>query len=154
MNPVRPGREQRQQFNWVWLTHPHLSRYTMTYQVLARRLRPQTLDEVVGQPLVVQAITNALNHQTMHPVYLLTGTRGIGKTTLARIIAKSLNCEQGPHPCLSCDTCKMIQDGIYPDLYEIDAASRTKVEDTRDVLEHVQYLPQIGKKKVYLIDEV
>ena len=126
----------------------------MSYTVLARRLRPQTLQEVVGQPLVIQAIQNALDNNTLHPVYLLTGTRGIGKTTLARVIAKSLNCEKGPHPCLKCDTCKMIQNGAYPDLYEIDAASRTKVEDTRDVLEHIQYLPQMGKKKVYLIDEV
>ncbi|MCP8351958.1 DNA polymerase III subunit gamma/tau [Candidatus Synchoanobacter obligatus] len=126
----------------------------MSYIVLARRLRPKTLDDVIGQPLVVQALTNALNNQTVHPVYLLTGTRGVGKTTIARIIAKSLNCENGPHPCLKCDSCTMIQQGSYPDMYEIDAASRTKVEDTREILDQVQYMPQIGRKKVYLIDEV
>lgn len=126
----------------------------MSYIVLARRLRPQTLDDVIGQPLVTQAIKNALESNTLHPVYLLTGTRGVGKTTIARIIAKSLNCENGPTPCLKCDSCLMIQDGRYPDMYEIDAASRTKVEDTREILDQVQYMPQTGKKKVYLIDEV
>ncbi len=126
----------------------------MSYIVLARRLRPKTLKEVIGQPLVIQALDNALKNNTLHPVYLLTGTRGVGKTTIARIIAKSLNCENGTSPCLKCDTCLMIQDGSYPDLYEIDAASRTKVEDTRDILEQVQYMPQMGKRKVYLIDEV
>ena len=126
----------------------------MSYIVLARRLRPQTLDDVIGQPLVTQALKNALQSGTLHPVYLLTGTRGVGKTTIARIIAKSLNCENGTPPCLTCDTCQMIQAGTYPDLFEIDAASRTKVEDTREVLDQVQYMPQTGKKKVYLIDEV
>lgn len=126
----------------------------MSYIVLARRLRPKTLSEVVGQTLIVQALTNALNQNKLHPAYLLTGTHGTGKTTLGRIIAKAINCEDGPLPCLKCNSCQMIQDGTHPDLYEIDAASRTKVEDTRDVLEHVQYLPVIGKKKVYLIDEV
>lgn len=127
----------------------------MSYIVLARRLRPKTLDDVVGQSLVTQAIQNALSSNTLHPVYLLTGTRGVGKTTIARIIAKSLNCEVSTTtPCLTCDSCQMIQDGRFPDLYEIDAASRTKVEDTREVLEQVQYMPQMGKKKVYLIDEV
>lgn len=126
----------------------------MSYIVLARRLRPKTLDEVIGQPLIVQALTNALMNNTLHPAYLLTGTHGTGKTTLGRIIAKSVLCEKGPLPCLKCSSCEMIQSGTHPDLYEIDAASRTKVEDTRDVLEHVQYLPTLGKKKVYLIDEV
>jgi DNA polymerase-3 subunit gamma/tau len=126
----------------------------MSYIVLARRLRPKTLKEVIGQPLVTQALENALKTNSLHPVYLLTGTRGVGKTTIARIIAKSLNCENGPSPCLTCDTCTMIANGSYPDLYEIDAASRTKVEDTRDILDQVQYMPQMGKKKVYLIDEV
>ncbi|MEC7030540.1 MAG: DNA polymerase III subunit gamma/tau [Pseudomonadota bacterium] len=126
----------------------------MSYIVLARKLRPQTLQEVIGQPLVTKAIENALKTDSLHPVYLLTGTRGVGKTTIARIIAKSLNCENGPTPCLKCDTCKMIAAGSYPDLYEIDAASRTKVEDTRDILDQVQYMPQMGRKKVYLIDEV
>ncbi|UTC24799.1 DNA polymerase III subunit gamma/tau [Candidatus Comchoanobacter bicostacola] len=128
----------------------------MAYISIARKWRPQTLTDVVGQPLVTQAISNAIKNKTLHPVYLLTGTRGVGKTTLARIIAKSINCEalQGTNPCLKCDTCVMIQEGRYADLYEIDAASRTKVEDTREILDQVSYLPQMGKKKVYLIDEV
>ena len=154
LTPSGPeGSSGRELFGYMRLTFNNTIRH-MSYTVLARRLRPQTLQEVVGQPLVIQAIRNALENNTLHPVYLLTGTRGIGKTTLARVIAKSLNCEKGPHPCLKCDTCNMIQVGSYPDLYEIDAASRTKVEDTREILEHVQYLPQMGKKKVYLIDEV
>lgn len=126
----------------------------MSYIVLARRLRPQHFDQVIGQKLVVQALTNALSNGKTHPAYLLTGTHGTGKTTLGRLIAKALNCETGPLPCLKCQSCEMIQNGTHPDLYEIDAASRTKVEDTKDVLEHVQYLPVMGKKKIYLIDEV
>ncbi len=128
----------------------------MSYITLARKLRPQTLKEVVGQELVVKALSNAIEHNSLHPVYLLTGTRGVGKTTLARIIAKSINCENlnGHEPCLKCSTCLMIQEGSYCDLYEIDAASKTKVEDTREVLDQIAYMPQMGKKKVYLIDEV
>lgn len=126
----------------------------MSYIVLARKLRPKTLEEVIGQPLVVKALTNALQQGTLHPAYLLTGTHGTGKTSIGRIIAKALNCENGPLPCLTCHHCQMMQSGTHPDLYEIDAASRTKVEDTRDILEHIQYMPTVGKKKIYLIDEV
>lgn len=128
----------------------------MSYIALARKYRPQKISQVIGQELVTTALRNAISTQKLHPVYLLTGTRGVGKTTLARIIAKSINCEnlQDNEPCLVCDTCKMIQDGCYADLYEIDAASKTKVEDTREVLDQIAYMPQYGKKKVYLIDEV
>jgi DNA polymerase-3 subunit gamma/tau len=128
----------------------------MSYQVLARKWRPQTFSELVGQQHVVDAISNALKNDKLHHAYLFTGTRGVGKTTIARIFSKSLNCEQGQsaNPCGVCDTCMDISDGRYVDLLEIDAASRTKVEDTRELLDNVQYLPTRGKYKVYLIDEV
>jgi len=128
----------------------------MSYQVLARKWRPQNFSELVGQQHVVDAITNALENDKLHHAYLFTGTRGVGKTTIARIFSKSLNCEQGQsaNPCGVCDTCKDISDGRYVDLLEIDAASRTKVEDTRELLDNVQYRPTRGKYKVYLIDEV
>lgn len=128
----------------------------MSYQVLARKWRPQTFSELVGQQHVVDAITNALKNDKLHHAYLFTGTRGVGKTTIARIFSKSLNCEQGQsaNPCQKCNTCLDISDGRYVDLLEIDAASRTKVEDTRELLDNVQYLPTRGKYKVYLIDEV
>lgn len=128
----------------------------MDYQVLARKWRPHTFAEVVGQQHVLQALSNALTHQRLHHAYLLTGTRGVGKTTIARILAKSLNCEQGitATPCGQCDTCVEIDQGRYVDLLEIDAASRTKVEDTRELLDNVQYRPTRGRYKVYLIDEV
>lgn len=128
----------------------------MSYQVLARKWRPQTFSELVGQQHVVDAITNALNNDKLHHAYLFTGTRGVGKTTIARIFSKSLNCEQGQsaNPCGKCDTCVDISEGRYVDLLEIDAASRTKVEDTRELLDNVQYRPTRGKYKVYLIDEV
>ncbi|RUO26197.1 DNA polymerase III subunit gamma/tau [Aliidiomarina minuta] len=128
----------------------------MSYQVLARKWRPQTFSAVVGQQHVLQALSNALTSQRLHHAYLLTGTRGVGKTTIARILAKSLNCEEGisATPCGKCSTCLEIDEGRYIDLLEIDAASRTKVEDTRELLDNVQYRPSRGRYKVYLIDEV
>ena len=128
----------------------------MSYQVLARRWRPQTFAQMVGQEHVLRALVNALERNRLHHAYLLTGTRGVGKTTLARLIAKCLNCEQGisASPCGECAACREIAEGRFVDLLEIDAASRTKVEDTRDLLENVQYAPARGRFKVYLIDEV
>ena len=128
----------------------------MSYQVLARKWRPGKFSELVGQEHVVSAISNALDNDRLHHAYLFTGTRGVGKTTIARIFSKSLNCEdgQGANPCGECNTCKEIEQGNYVDLLEIDAASRTKVEDTRELLDNVQYRPTRGRYKVYLIDEV
>ncbi|MCG7547016.1 DNA polymerase III subunit gamma/tau [Pseudoalteromonas sp. Of7M-16] len=128
----------------------------MSYQVLARKWRPQSFHEMMGQEHVKQALINALNEQRLHHAYLFTGTRGVGKTTIARIFAKSLNCEQGisSTPCGQCGTCEEIESGKFIDLIEIDAASRTKVEDTREILDNVQYAPTRGRYKVYLIDEV
>lgn len=123
---------------------------------LARTYRPKTFSEIVGQETVVRALSNALNHNQLHHAYLFTGTRGVGKTTLARILAKCLNCETGitATPCEKCSACQEISAGRFPDLFEIDAASRTKVEDTREILDNVQYAPSKGRFKVYLIDEV
>lgn len=128
----------------------------MAYQVLARKWRPGRFAELVGQEHVVSAISNALDNNRLHHAYLFTGTRGVGKTTIARIFSKSLNCEQGQSatPCGQCSTCVEIEQGNYVDLLEIDAASRTKVEDTRELLDNVQYKPTRGRFKVYLIDEV
>ena len=128
----------------------------MSYQVLARKWRPRTFRELVGQQHVLQALVNALDHNRLHHAYLFTGTRGVGKTTIARILAKCLNCETGvsSEPCGTCDACLEIADGRFVDLIEVDAASRTKVEDTRELLENVQYAPTRGRYKVYLIDEV
>lgn len=128
----------------------------MSYQVLARKWRPNVFAELVGQEHVVAALTNALDNQRLHHAYLFTGTRGVGKTTIARIFSKSLNCEEGTssQPCGVCGTCREIEQGNYVDLLEIDAASRTKVEDTRELLDNVQYKPSRGEYKVYLIDEV
>ncbi len=128
----------------------------MSYQVLARKWRPRTFSELVGQEHVLRALVNALDSNRLHHAYLFTGTRGVGKTTLGRILAKSLNCEQGvsAQPCGECSACREIDQGRFVDLLEVDAASRTKVEDTRELLEHVQYAPTRGRYKVYLIDEV
>lgn len=128
----------------------------MRSHVLARKWRPQSFAEVIGQVAIVQALTNALESGRLHHAYLFSGTRGIGKTSLARLLAKCLSCEQGPSPlpCGVCNTCMAIAEGNYLDLLEVDAASRTKVEDTRDLLESVQYPPLIGRYKIILIDEV
>lgn len=128
----------------------------MSYQVLARKWRPRTFQEMVGQEHILRMLTNALDNQRLHHAYLFTGTRGVGKTTLARIFAKCLNCETGmtSKPCGTCPTCQAINAGKFLDLIEVDAASRTKVEDTRDLLENVQYSPTQGRYKIYLIDEV
>ena len=128
----------------------------MSYQVLARKWRPRNFGEMMGQAHVLRALINALDNQRLHHAYLFTGTRGVGKTTVARIFAKSLNCEQGvsASPCGQCSACREIDEGRFVDLIEVDAASRTKVEDTRDLLENVQYAPSRGRYKVYLIDEV
>ncbi len=128
----------------------------MSYQVLARKWRPQNFQELVGQEHVQRALVNALNDDRLHHAYLFTGTRGVGKTTIARIFSKSLNCETGitATPCGVCATCKEIAEGRYIDLIEVDAASRTGVDDTRELLENVQYAPTRGRYKVYLIDEV
>lgn len=126
------------------------------YQALARKYRPQTFEDVVGQEHVLSALVNTINSQKLHHAYLLTGTRGIGKTTIARIIAKSLLCEKGisAKPCGVCDACVAITNGSYPDVIEIDAASQTKVDDTRALLENTQYPPIAGRYKIYIIDEV
>lgn len=128
----------------------------MSYQVLARKWRPRTFAELVGQEHVLRALINALDNDRLHHAFLFTGTRGVGKTTIARILAKSLNCEKGVSstPCGVCSACTEINEGRFVDLIEVDAASRTKVEDTRDLLENVQYSPTRGRYKVYLIDEV
>ncbi|MGI8464089.1 DNA polymerase III subunit gamma/tau [Pectobacterium punjabense] len=128
----------------------------MSYQVLARKWRPQTFTHVVGQEHVLTALANGLSLGRIHHAYLFSGTRGVGKTTIARLLAKGLNCEQGvtATPCGRCDNCREIEQGRFVDLIEIDAASRTKVEDTRDLLDNVQYAPARGRFKVYLIDEV
>ncbi|MTZ15390.1 DNA polymerase III subunit gamma/tau [Pseudomonas sp. JL972] len=128
----------------------------MSYQVLARKWRPRSFREMVGQTHVLKALINALDNQRLHHAYLFTGTRGVGKTTIARIIAKCLNCETGVSstPCGECSVCREIDEGRFVDLIEVDAASRTKVEDTRELLDNVQYAPSRGRYKVYLIDEV
>ena len=128
----------------------------MAYTALARKWRPRRFDEIVGQEHVVRALTHALKSDRLHHAYLFTGTRGVGKTTIARILAKAINCESrvGAEPCGVCPACKDLDEGRFVDLVEVDAASRTKVEDTRDLLDNVQYAPSLGRYKVYLIDEV
>jgi len=128
----------------------------MSYQVLARKWRPKNFQQLIGQEHVVAVLVNALTQQRLHHAYLFTGTRGVGKTTIARIFAKSLNCQQGitATPCGECDVCQDIDDGRFIDLIEVDAASKTKVDDTREILDNVQYAPSRGRYKVYLIDEV
>ena len=128
----------------------------MAHQALARKWRPQQFSDVVGQEHVVKALSNALNQNYLHHAYLFTGTRGVGKTTIARILAKCLNCENkiSATACGECSSCQEIDSGRFVDLLEVDAASRTKVEDTRELLDNVQYLPSKGRFKVYLIDEV
>ena len=128
----------------------------MSYQVLARKWRPRSFREMVGQEHVLKALINALDHNRLHHAYLFTGTRGVGKTTIARILAKCLNCETGVSsaPCGQCSSCVEINEGRFVDLIEVDAASRTKVEDTRELLDNVQYAPTRGRYKIYLIDEV
>ena len=128
----------------------------MAYQVLARKWRPKTFADLVGQEHVVKALRNALDEGRLHHAYLLTGTRGVGKTTIARILAKSLNCENAQHgePCGVCQSCTQIDTGRYVDLLEIDAASNTGIDNIREVLENAQYAPTAGKYKVYIIDEV
>ena len=128
----------------------------MSYQVLARKWRPGNFDELVGQAHVLRALSSALDNERLHHAYLFTGTRGVGKTTISRILARCLNCEQGisSKPCGTCSACMEINEGRFVDLIEVDAASRTKVEDTRELLENVQYRPTRGRYKVYLIDEV
>ncbi|MDT8309809.1 MAG: DNA polymerase III subunit gamma/tau [Methylophaga sp.] len=128
----------------------------MSYLVLARKWRPKSFSEVIGQQHVLQALINGLNQNRLHHAFLFAGTRGVGKTTLARILAKSLNCEQGVSatPCGQCSSCQEVDAGRFVDLIEVDAASRTKVDDTRELLDNVQYAPSRGRYKVYLIDEV
>jgi DNA polymerase III subunit gamma/tau len=128
----------------------------MSYLVLARKWRPQRFEELVGQEHVVRALSNGLDTDRVHHAFLFTGTRGVGKTTIARLLAKALNCDKGVSstPCGQCGTCKEVEEGRFVDLIEVDAASRTKVEDTRELLENVQYAPTRGRYKVYLIDEV
>jgi len=128
----------------------------MSYQVLARKWRPKSFSEVVGQQHVLKILSNALSLGRVHHAYLFSGTRGVGKTSIARLLAKGLNCESGitATPCGVCDNCREIEQGRFVDLLEIDAASRTKVEDTREILDNIQYLPSKGRFKVYLIDEV
>lgn len=128
----------------------------MPYIALARQWRPRSFETLLGQEVCKQALSNALNQQRLHHAYLFTGTRGVGKTSIARLFAKALSCEQGisSSPCLSCEACQAIEQGRFTDLIEIDGASKTKVEDTRELLENVHYAPVQGRFKIYLIDEV
>ena len=128
----------------------------MSYEALARRWRPKKFEDMLGQEHVLRALTNALDHDRLHHAYLFTGTRGVGKTTVARIFAKCLNCEKGVSstPCGECSACVQVDEGRFLDLIEVDAASRTGVDDTRELMDNVAYAPGSGRYKVYLIDEV
>lgn len=128
----------------------------MSYQVLARKWRPRTFQDMVGQSHVLKALSNALDQERLHHAYLFSGTRGVGKTTIARILAKCLNCDKGVSstPCGECSACVAIDEGRFIDLIEVDAASRAKVEETRELMDNVQYAPTSGRYKVYLIDEI
>src|SRR3954454_10774918 len=128
----------------------------MTYQALARKWRPRNFAELTGQEHVVTALSNALAHGRLHHAYLLTGTRGVGKTTIARILAKSLNCEKGVSatPCGECAACMDIDAGRFVDLLELDAASNTGIDNMREILDNARYAATAGRYKVYLIDEV
>src|SRR3954468_285725 len=128
----------------------------MSYQVLARKWRPRNFSQLAGQEHVVQALSNALTQNRLHHAYLLTGTRGVGKTTIARILAKSLNCETGvtATPCGVCGACIAIDEGRFVDLIELDAASNTGIDNMREILDNARYAPTVGRYKVYLIDEV
>lgn len=128
----------------------------MSYQVLARKYRPRSFEELEGQEHVLRALVNALDQERLHHAFLFSGTRGVGKTTIARILAKALNCEQGVSstPCGECSACREIDEGRFVDLIEVDAASRTRVDDTRELLDNVQYTPARGRYKVYIVDEV
>src|SRR6202795_890382 len=128
----------------------------MSYVVLARKWRPKRFAEMVGQEHVLRALANALDSGRVHHAFLFAGTRGVGKTTVARILAKCLNCERGVSatPCLECGSCREIEAGRSIDLIEVDAASRTRVDDTRELLDNVQYAPTRSRYKIYLIDEV
>ena len=148
MHVLRPG--------WKAALLFEIGLVNMTYQVLAQKWRPKKFDEVIGQKHVISSLVHALSQEQVFPVYLFSGPRGVGKTTLGRIVAKALNCQQGlsATPCGQCEACLQIDQGRFVDLLEIDAASKTKVEDTRVLLDGVQYLPSSGRYKVYLIDEV
>ena len=153
--PTRlPAKGHNPECGSIWLTE--FLADAMSYQVLARKYRPATLAEVEGQPQTVEALSNAFDQQRLHHAYMFSGTRGVGKTTLARIIAKCLNCETGitSKPCLVCSNCKSISDGSFIDLVEVDGASRTKVEETRNLLEDISYQATQGAFKVFIIDEV
>lgn len=128
----------------------------MNYQILARKWRPQAFKEIIGQKYIVKAISNGFSLGRIHHAWLLSGTRGIGKTTIARLIAKSLNCEIGitSIPCRKCTICQEIEKGICLDFIEIDAASRTKIEEIREILDNIYYSPSKSRFKIYLIDEV